>query len=378
MEALVRSRHPKSSGQILVLFTLALVALLVMVGLVIEGGNVLGQQRIAQNGADAAANAGTLVIAESLSGRSRTGQNVLDAISASAGANALANTQAEYTDGFGVPLGITVTSGAIPSTARGVNVGGDRIVDTSLIRVVGINRLTASADATAVAGALSAFGRGALPVTFPTAVSDCDGLGNFHPGDDVWPIVDANSRTTDNMVTVPLCRTGAGSVGWLDLGDGNLASQIINGPGPGVSIPIPTWLQTQTGDMNNVENAINTYYGDKPVLIPMFDGTCRVDPGDASSAATCPTDRRGTDPSGNNTWYHIPYFTTFWVYEAYIQGADVADCASEPGTPETIVARSPGFLGCLKGWFVEYVYDGPIDPNREISDDTSISMQLIR
>ena len=351
-----------------------------MAGLVIDGGNLLGQQRIAQNGADAAANAGTLVIAESLAGPARSGQNVLDAISASAAANGLGNVSAEYTDGFGNSLGITVAGGSIPSGARGVNVGGDRSVGTTLVRAVGITQLTASADATAVAGALATFsGGGVLPVTFPVAISDCDGGGSYRPGSAPWPIVDANARDAGNdgnMVTVPLCRTSEGSVGWLDLGSGNLEDQIVNGPGPGVSIPIPAWLQTKTGNMNNVENAINNNYADTPVLIPMFDDTCKVDPG--GNLLACPADKKGTNPSGNNTWYHVPYFTNFWVYQAYIQGANLNQCTSKPGTPETIDPSSPGFLGCIKGWFVEYVYDGPIDPNREITSDTAIGIQLIR
>jgi hypothetical protein len=375
-----RSRRPDSAGgQVLVLFALALVALLVMTGLVIEGGNLLGQQRIAQNAADAAANAGTLVIAQKLAGQSRTGQDVLDAISASTTANGLEAVDARYTDGFGSLLGISVSTDPIPSNARGVRVGGDRILETSLVRIVGFTELTASADATAVAGALSAIGRGVLPVTFPTAVSACDGLGNYSAGSSVWPIVTIDARTAANMAIIPLCKVDAGSVGWLDLGAGNLAAEIVDGPGPGVSIPIPTWLQTQTGNVNAVEDEINDNYANSPVLIPMFDGTCRVDPGDASSAATCPEDKRGVDldPNGNGTWYHIPYFTTFWLERAYVAGSNVNACASAPGQP-TVDPSTPGFLGCFKGWFIEWVYDGPIDPNRQITDDTSIGIQLVR
>jgi Flp pilus assembly protein TadG len=373
-----RSRRVHSEqGQILVLFTLALVALIVMTGLVIEGGNLFGQQRIAQNGADAAANAGTLVIARKLAGQSYTGQDVLKAVSDSAAANGLGAVNAQYTNGFGQLLGVPVTTGAIPTNARGVYVGGERTVETSLIRVVGINQLTASADATAIAGALSSLGRGVLPVTFPTTVSACDGKGNYFPGSAIWPIVAADNRNDGNMAIVPLCKIDPGSVGWLDLGDGNLATQIVDGPGPGVSIPIPTWLQTQTGNTNAVESAINDNYADSPVLIPMFDGTCGVNPGDASSKDTCPNDKRGVDPTGDKTWYHIPYFTTFWLERAYIQGKNIDSCSSGPGKP-TVDPKTPGFLGCFKGWFTEWVYDGPIDPNREITADTAIGMQLVR
>ena len=50
-------------GQTIVVFALALTALIAMVGLVIDGGNAFAQQRRTQNGADAAAEAGTTELA---------------------------------------------------------------------------------------------------------------------------------------------------------------------------------------------------------------------------------------------------------------------------------------------------------------------------
>ena len=52
-----RSRD-RQRGQILVLFTLALVAMIAMVGLVIDGGAAYAQRRAQQNAADLAALAG--------------------------------------------------------------------------------------------------------------------------------------------------------------------------------------------------------------------------------------------------------------------------------------------------------------------------------
>ena len=57
-----------SRGQILIVAVLALVAIVGMVGLVIDGGALFAQQRISQNGADAAATAGTVVIAQYMGG----------------------------------------------------------------------------------------------------------------------------------------------------------------------------------------------------------------------------------------------------------------------------------------------------------------------
>jgi Flp pilus assembly protein TadG len=373
-------------GQVLVLFVIGLVAMIAMTGLILDGGAAFAQQRVAQNGSDAAANAGALVIAQSLAGHNETNADVYAAVNGSATTNSLENWTATYTDGRGNALvptsAVSNDSAAIPAAARGVHVTGDRMTNTSFARVIGINSITASGDATVAAGALSGVcaatdGCSVLPVTFPVSISICDGLGtliNIGDVNNIWPLIDVDQRTAANEAIVPLCKTDSGSVGWLDFGGGNLQQQITTPSNQ--AFDIPTWLQTQTGDVNAVETAINTYAG-KPVLIPLFDGTCRVDPGDASSASTCPADQKGTDPTGNNTWYHIPWFTTFFVDRAYIQGSNVASCASDPGNPK-VDPKSPGFLGCIKGWFVQYIYNGPIDPDATIANGASIGIQLIK
>lgn len=52
------------SGQIIVLFAGALTAIILVVGLVIDGGNAFAQRRGVQNGSDFAALAGARIIAE--------------------------------------------------------------------------------------------------------------------------------------------------------------------------------------------------------------------------------------------------------------------------------------------------------------------------
>ena len=85
----VQTRRPGHRGQIIVVFALGIVAFIAMVAVVIEGGNLFAQQRITQNGADAAANAGAVVVAEKLAGKTRTGSDVYDAVDAAADANGL-------------------------------------------------------------------------------------------------------------------------------------------------------------------------------------------------------------------------------------------------------------------------------------------------
>ncbi len=55
-------KNPRNErGQILVLFALALVAMIAMVGLILDGGSAFAQRRQEQNAADLAALAGAVV-----------------------------------------------------------------------------------------------------------------------------------------------------------------------------------------------------------------------------------------------------------------------------------------------------------------------------
>ncbi len=376
------------AGQVIVVFALGLVAIVVMIGLVIDGGAIFAQQRIAQNGADAAANAGALVLAEHISDRvrgrpGRTGADVAAAIAASAAANGLENPVATYTDDLGQPLEPLERvdpAGAIPANASGVNVVGERRMNTFFAWATGllpggtaISELVARADATVVVGPLGGVcpaeaGCGVLPVTFPVAISTCDGKNLAGTVGETWPLVTEPERTSSNKVVVPLCTTSEGSVGWLDFGTGQNLQDAIADP-RNEAFQIPTWIRTQTGNVNAVEDEINDNYAGSPILIPLFDGTCRVDPRGTELAA-CPEDKKGIDPQGNNTWYHIPYFTTFWLERAYIQGNNASMCQPYAG--------QQGFIGCLHGWFVEYISEGPIVPGRPIGPSDTIGLQLIR
>lgn len=379
-----RPRHGEAQGQILPLFALAVVGIISMSALIIEGGNAFAQQRIAQNAADATANAGTLVIAQKLSGASRTGDDVYNAVVASAAANSLENPVAVYTDNFGVPFSpeiVVASGGAMPDDARGVRVVGDRVVPTSLARVIGINTMKASAEATAIAGAASAgcppdTACGLLPITFPVQISVCDGSGRLTGiggAGDLWQMVEP-PLTPDKESILPLCKTAPGAVGWLDLNPGaNLAEEIVT---PVNDFSYPTWVQTQPGNPNSIEDEINDNYAGKLVLIPLFDGVCRFDPGPTTP---CPPADSHVDPVGNNTWYHIPYLTALVLDEAIIQGSNVDDCNNHnvQATPQ-LISSTPEFLGCLTGWLVDYVLPGEVDPTTTIDETTVIAMQLIK
>ncbi len=65
-------RRPDPSGQVLVIVAAALIGLIAMVGLVIDGGYAWGRQRVTQNGADAIAKAGAVVILQWLDEQPKT------------------------------------------------------------------------------------------------------------------------------------------------------------------------------------------------------------------------------------------------------------------------------------------------------------------
>jgi hypothetical protein len=401
------SSREAARGQILVIAVLALVAIVGMVGLVIDGGALFAQQRVAQNGADGASTAGAVVIAEYMGGATtRTNQSVYDAVAANALANRLDSWTAEYTDDFGTPIGIALApgGGAIPTGAEGVRATGTRTVDTTFSRIFGFDQIPATAEATTVAGPLSASciaddnGCTVLPITFPVQVSECDTSGSLiqgywvgapppgHESEGYWPLVGAESLPggtypggdLTKLAILPFCKSasgGSGAFGKLDLTPGMNFPQEIVGP-INVTINLPGWFQTQPGNVESVDAELSAWIH-KPILIPLNNGACRVNPG---VGVDCPPGMEGVDTVGNNTWYYVHTLAVFYIDQVLIQGSEGDDCNNPPGTPLVPTTDTgAGFLGCIKGWFVNYVTAGPIVPGQDIVPGTvAIGIQLIK
>ena len=96
-------------------------------------------------------------------------------------------------------------------------------------------------------------------------------------------------------------------------------------------VAIPDWFQTQSGNPNSVDDEISAYIH-QPVLIPLNNGACRIDPG---TAETCPDEFEGVDPVGNNTWYYVHTLAVFYIHEVLVQGSNVGRMRQPSG-------RSPG------------------------------------
>jgi hypothetical protein len=327
--------------------------------MVIDGGNAMAQQRGTQNATDAAALAGALTIAQDMGGDDKVDADVRSAMLDSFSSNEATMGTSHYVDYDNNIVGTVGRGGSIPSDAAGVQVVGNRTFDTFLAGVIGLSSMTSGASATALAGALRSIcsaddGCGVMPVTFSIPISSCDGTNRpLRIGVD-WALVSMETALADQGVgqyesIVPLCKNGPGGVGWLDMGcGGNLADQITtlcNGP-----FDIPAWIQTSTGNSNNVESQVNAYSGEL-ILVPMFDATCRDIPS-TGLPADC------TDAgNGDNLYYHIPRFTKFLLDTAHISGGNHPECNSTPGGPPV---GGNGSTSCVKGWFVHYIMQGRV------------------
>jgi len=380
-------------GQVLVIVAGGLVVIVAMVGLVIDGGFAWSRQRDTQNGADAVAKAGTIVVQHYIAGIDTPTPNDFDVACAVAGAaavNGVVVEEAEYVDFAGEPLlPNPVLVGdcqsdlgvGIPARAQGVKARTSETFDTFLMAVIGVPTLTAVADAIAVVGTLQTITGGALPVTFPEQSTICD--SNNDPFiiqkddlDDEWVpyeiLTSEAAADLSNLAIVPLCFVEPGSVGWLDWDCGQRLALSITQP-CSITIPIPAWVHTQTGNVNALEDELNSYAG-QVVALPIHDFTCRQDiPDDVdydASPGGCPsyfTDPPSWSGDGDNLYYHIPFWVGFKLYQAYTQGGDF-ECQTGPGKPVLVDPEPRGAVGCLKGWFVAHypaegsVVIGPINP----------------
>ena len=404
------SQHWRSAaGQALVLMVLALVAVVATVGLVIDGGNAWANQRIVQNGSDAAAEAGATVMAQWFAGATApTGgwdTAVETAIAASAAANGISVTAAYYTDICGIPLQANgspawnadhtynlaiadqVGSGSLPAITSstpncpsyvagppaGVLVLGHKDISTYFANVVGIRTFSVNTQSTAASGYLqegcaASDGQGCavLPVAFPVDITTCDGQNNAVDTGVPWT---ADGKT---VYKVPLCGNSPGNVGWLDWtppsgGTSELVQSILHPNNP--AIALPSWQYvTSTGNVNSpdVESAIRTYDG-QIVQIPQFDLTCNPGPNGTPDSTTpainagpnygCPAGDLGGN--GQNQWYRMPSFANFQLcistdpqcaavgatYGAYVNGNNKSVCDTGNGATSCLVGKFVSILG---------------------------------
>jgi hypothetical protein len=329
-----RSRSGPRRGQSLVLFVLSLTAILLMVGVVIDGGYGLSQRRDAQNAADFAALDGARIIAEHVSGDTVNGTdaNVQGAIARTALANGAdpivfgAPDGPAYVDTSGNIVGY-VGDGTIPATAVGVRVGASRTWRPFFLGIVGVDSWSASASATAKGG----YADGAPGGVFPAGVAEaffngrqtCSGPVSSDPSSPCYP-----AHLTPGSLNVP------GGFGWLKFGcDGYGLGQ---GSAGGCSTA-KTFLQTEIGPPGNSFGCCTaTGLPGSADLIGSLPGNkvsadCSYYIDHQSIVIVAVWDY--ADGTGSNAYYHIVGFT----------GWQITNC--DGGKDLEGVWRQPFFIG---------------------------------
>jgi len=360
-------------GQILVIMALAMIALIGGVALVLEGGNVYAHQRVAQNAADSVANSGATVLAQQLGAPgTKTDADVLAAMDAMAAANYLDSYTAYYTNVTGADTATPTQVGGttIPPDAQGVRVSGNQAFGTTFARAIGMNQFTATADATAVAGALT--GGQFLPVVFPVSMADCDktgGLVDPVPLDAPWRLARGApppALPVGQEYIVPLCKTGGGSFMILDLDPGKNCYEEVTNPSSIQFEDFPVHVATDVGDdcAKKIEDAVaDSHLQGTVVMVPICDGQC-------------------TTEHGSGGTYHIIRIAAFFLdYISYSNDPHNSLCAKTTsptyGTDLENIVGGNGSSSCLVGWFVRYVTSGPVGTG-SINNGEAIGVQLIR
>lgn len=175
--ALVRGRRgaapERERGQILVLFAIALIVIIGMVGLVLDGGSAFAQRRAEQNAADLAALAGANVYLH----ESQSGFGNHNTWQATAKAAAFS---ASTRNGYAAAAGATVT---VPdfvamSTGYRVRVNITAAHPNTFARVLGANSWDVSVTAAAVTGSIDT-AVGAAPWTMNINAFNSDGSPKY-------------------------------------------------------------------------------------------------------------------------------------------------------------------------------------------------------
>lgn len=410
-------RRPGESGQALVLMLGVVFAAVAMVGLIVDGGNVMSQQRVTQAGTDAVAESGAILLASRLAGAPSPSGGWDPAIATkmaqTAASNNMAIGAAYYTDVCGIPLKSDGTAAltadfhedlgsAMPvgnsvhllpaagattpdcpnhvvGPVAGVLVLGAKTVETYVARAINITEFHVTTRATAVAGYLQGYCDASeghfcdlLPVAIPVNTITCSGNGSPIDSGTPWP--------WNVIVKVPLCSTAAGNVGWLDWspnagGSSDVVCSIVSPDNP--AIDLPSWQYVaQAGNSNggggpchlSIEDALRTYDG-QVVLVPQFDLVCGPkngdpDPNSSEPAVITPPNYGCPEPvgtgNGQQLWYRMPSFAFFQLCGDGVPGCTGLQGAYISGSNAAICNTGNGATSCLVGRFVDLLATGTV------------------
>ena len=408
----------RESGQAIVVMVGAILLSVALVATIVDGGNVFAQQRVTQNGVDAAAEAGAVLLAERLAGAATPSGgwdvNISARILQVAAANNITVQAAYYTDICGIPLrfdgagaidddtriedldaalqvgngshvlpGGTATAPDCPNRlvgpVAGVMVIGRKQVAAYVAGAIGIRSFEVRTRATAVAGYLQGFCDATegnycalLPIAFPVDVISCDGSHN--------PVDTGQPWSFDVVYKIPLCSTASGNVGYLDWtptagGTGEVVCSILTADNP--AIDLPSWQYVPAAGNSNggggacsmtIEEALRTYDG-QVVLAPQFDLTCNPKNGDPDPSSVspaiitapnygCPAGALGG--SGSNIWYRMPSFAFLELCSPTLGGCGGLHGAYIQGNNTVECDTGNGATACLIAKFKHIMATGTV------------------
>ena len=425
----------RETGQAIVVMVVAIVVALAMVATIVDGGNVLAQQRVTQNGADATAESGAVMLAERLAGAAAPSGgwdvNIAARLQQTAAANHITIDAAYYTDICGIPLGLdgsgainadrtenlalalqvgnvtnalpggTATAPDCPNRlvgpAAGVLVIARKDVGAYVAGAIGIRSFRVNTRATAVAGYLQGYCDATqghycslIPLAMPVNAITCDGQHNPVDTGEAWKF--------NLLYRIPLCSTSSGNVGWLDWtpkagGAGEIVCSILTPDNP--AIDLPSWQYVSAaGNPNggggpcsmNLEDAIRTWAG-TTVLVPQFDLTCN--PGNSSDPDSsqpaiitapyygCPAGALGGN--GSNTWYRMPSFAFFQLCSPTLPDCQNLEAAYIQGNNSAVCDTGSGATACIVGRFLHIMATGTVGAGvGSGTGSKAIGVQLIK
>jgi hypothetical protein len=430
------SRREGEAGQAIVVMIGAILVTLAMVGTIVDGGNVLAQQRVTQNGADATAEAGAVMLAERLSGVTEPSGgwdvNIWSRLTQTATANGITIDAAYYTDICGIPLqadgsgainvdrtenlaaalqvnnfthvlpGGTATAPDCPNRlvgpVAGVLVIGRKDVAAYVAGAIGIRSFQVTTRATAVAGYLQGYCDASegkfctlLPVAFPVNIITCDGSNS--------PLDTGEPWVFNTVYKIPLCSSASGNVGYIDWdphsgGAGDVVCSIQTPDNP--AIDLPSWnYVAQTGNSNGgggscsqtIEEAIRDHEGET-VLAPQFDLTCHPSNAQGDPDSTLPA--IVTDPNygcpagalgggGANIWYRFPSFAFLELCGPSVSGCAGYHAAYLQGNNRPVCDTGNGATSCLVVKFKHVMATGTVGAGvGSGTGNKAVGVQLIK
>jgi len=234
----IRARHER--GQTLIIIAVALVGLLALAGLAIDGGNLFMKRRRAQNAADAGALAGTRLISLAMMTCDAIDTAGLDAkiarvVNEYAEENGISDTNAVlgdevndnivayYVNSSETRLA-TVGEGTVPMSTSGVEVELQDQHRTYFLVVVGIRNIPSRAQAMAMAGVVRELPAGSnlIPVAVPEVVLDAVERETGNPDWEMHDNGDGEFCFYSEVEKREICPVDPGSPmnavrGWLNL-----------------------------------------------------------------------------------------------------------------------------------------------------------------